>query len=75
MWTPSFIQDTDKPGVGTATATSDDPPATYSRRVDTNNAKDVSAFCAEAKAMLDKVSTDKTDREAFAAKIFAELQK
>lgn len=59
MWSITYSQDTEKPGVGTATST--DNVVTVSRRLDTNDGKDIQNFLAEAlfaRAAYDKLTGD-----------------
>lgn len=79
-WTVAFNTDTDAKGIGTIAATYTDPDTsavmlTYTRRVNTNDTKDVGAFSDEAKATLEKKQTQDTEAAAYLAKVFAELLK
>lgn len=70
-WVTSYSQDTDKPGVGTAT--SSDGVVTMSRRLDTNDGEDIQKFLSEAlakRAGHDKMTGEST---AVIAKIDAVL--
>jgi len=73
MWTTTFNQDTEVEGVGTVTATCD--KCIYSRKVDTNDSKDVESFVAEAKEKH-SATEQKEEKKATVADIISiELNK
>lgn len=71
-YTVTFNQDTDKPGVGTLTAT-DGTGFAFSKRVDTRDGKAISAFVAEALAAAKAVLAARADTDAVVAKVAAVL--
>lgn len=66
-----FNQDTEVPGVGTLIASRD--AIKHARRVDTNDAKDVAAFVAEAIQRAADAGSKKTEIEAIEAAITTRL--
>lgn len=78
-WKVDFVQDeSGKGGLGVATATyvvDTVTHAVYSREVDTGNSEDVSLFCSEAKAYLEKRQSIKAATPSYISKLFAELTK
>ena len=71
MWTVTFNQDTEAPGVGTATAT--DGAASVSRRLDTNDGGDISKFLQECEFAAARVLKMSGDSAAVIAKVEAVL--
>ncbi len=58
-WAVTYVQDTEKPGCGTASAT--DSIVTHARRLDTNDGQDIDKFLAECtakRAEHDKMAGD-----------------
>lgn len=71
MWAVTFHQDTEAPGVGTATAT--DGAATVSRRLDTNDGEDINKFMQECEAAAARMLKMSGDSAAVIAKVEAVL--
>lgn len=63
-WTVTYVQDTEEPGVGTATAstvTASNQAVQVSRRLNTNDGADIDKFlaeCTEAQQIADKYAAD-----------------
>lgn len=77
-WNITFNQDTDKPGVGSATATYTDPEngvsvQFVSDRLDTNSGESIDRFITDALAKQQKTVEEQSDRVAIIAKITAVL--
>lgn len=76
VWAVQFRQDTDRPGVGTVTATDPESGVSFSReQVDTNNAAKVAAMVTKAKQAAAAALAKKQAEDAVAAAIAAELNK
>lgn len=71
-WTLHFEQDTEIPGVGTVTATSDSG-ARHSGRVDTNTGKGIDDFVAECREIEQRALKMRGDANAVIEKIAAVL--
>lgn len=73
VYAVTFTQDTDKPGVGTATVRDEATGFTMSARVDTNDTKAIDALVATVKAKAASVLSAKVAVVTVADKIAAAL--
>lgn len=71
MWAVTFHQDTEAPGVGTATAT--EGAAVVSRRLDTNSSEDIAKFLQECEAAAAATLKMSGDSAAVITKVEAVL--
>lgn len=73
MWSATFTQDTESKSIGTVTATDDVTGVTHSRRVDTADKNDVTAFKQECRQAAKKHGDNRKDANDIAAAIAAKL--